>query len=261
MLVTAMFTRAIVCPPATTFARGLTTAALGPPVLERALAQHARYVGALGECGLAITELSPDAAFPDSTFVEDTAVLVPGCAIVTRPGAASRAGETAAVRRALPPFFEELCAIEAPGTLDGGDVCAAGEHVFIGLSKRTNGSGARQLSALLAARGFTTTTIDVRRLPGLLHLKSGLAWIGGRRLVAIEALRNHAALEGWAVLFVSREEEYAANCVLLGERVLVPAGFPRLASALEGFELEPLALDVSEFRKQDGGLSCLSLRF
>jgi dimethylargininase len=256
-----MFTRAIVSPPAATYAQGLTTADLGPPVLARALEQHARYVAALSECGLAVTELPADPAFPDSTFVEDTAVLVPGCAIVARPGAASRRGETAAVRGALRSFFVERHEIEPPGILDGGDVCAAGEHVFIGLSQRTDGSGARQLAAVLERRGFTTSILDVRRVPGLLHLKSGLAWLGGRRLVAIEALRAHPALDGWEVLSVARDEEYAANCVSLGERVLVPAGFPRLTSALDELGLDPLVLEVSEFRKQDGGLSCLSLRF
>ena len=256
-----MFTRALVRPPSATFASGLTTAALGAPLLELALEQHGRYVAALRECGLALTELPADPALPDSTFVEDTAVLVPGCAIVARPGAPSRAGETKAVRAALRPLFEELRAIEAPGTLDGGDVCAAGEHVFIGLSQRTNEPGARQLAEILAERGFTSSTIDVRDVPGLLHLKSGLAWIGGRRLVAIEALQAHTALEGWHVLPVAREEEYASNCVLIGERVLVPAGFPRLTAALAGLRLRPFVLDVSEFRKQDGGLSCLSLRF
>lgn len=256
-----MFTRALVRPPAATFAQGLTTAGLGPPVLELALEQHARYVEALRECGLAITALAPDPALPDSTFVEDTAVLFPGCAIVARPGAASRVGETAAVRAALRPLFEETRAIDPPGTLDGGDVCAAGTQVFIGLSERTNQEGVRQLTALLVARGFTATIIDVRRIPGLLHLKSGLAWIGGRRLVAVEALRGHAALAGWQVVAVAPREEYAANCVLLDERVLVPAGFPQLARELAALGLHPLALEMSEFRKMDGGLSCLSLRF
>jgi dimethylargininase len=256
-----VFTRALVRTPAPTYAQGLTTAALGPPVLERALEQHERYVEALREGGLAVTALPGDPAFPDSTFVEDTAVLVPGCAIVTRPGAASRAGETAAIRAALRPFFDEMRAIEAPGTLDGGDVCAAGNHVFVGLSERTNREGARQLCSFLAGLGFTTTILDVRPLPGLLHLKSGLAWVGGRRLVAVEALRAHPALEGWIVIPVARHEEYAANCVLLGEHVLVPSGFPLLNLALTELGLRLLTLDMSEFRKQDGGLSCLSLRF
>jgi dimethylargininase len=188
-------------------------------------------------------------------------VLVPGRAIVARPGAPSRRGETAAVREALRHFFDEIDAIAEPGMLDGGDVCAAGEHVFIGLSARTNEEGARQLAGCLAASGLTSALVDVREVSGLLHLKSGLAWVGGRRLVAIDALRGHPALEGWDVARVPRDEEYAANCVLLGERVLVPAGFPQAAALVQSLGLHPLALDMSEFRKQDGGLSCLSLRF
>jgi dimethylargininase len=256
-----MFTRALVRPPASTFAHGLTSADLGAPVLELALRQHAGYVAALRGCGLAITALPPDPAFPDSTFVEDTAVLVPGRAIVTRPGAASRTCETVAVGAALRALVEDVREIEPPGTLDGGDVCAAGEHVFIGLSERTNGPGARQLAGFLAERGFTSTTIDVRGMRGLLHLKSGIAWLGERRLLAVAALCAHPALDGWQVVPVARDEEYAANCVLLGERVLVPAGFPKVSATLSDLGLHPLALEMSEFRKQDGGLSCLSLRF
>jgi len=256
-----MFTRALVRTPAATFAQGLTAAGLGAPDLALALEQHRRYVAALRECGLALTELAPDPEFPDSTFVEDAAVLVPGRAIVARPGAPSRRGETAAVREALRRSFDQIDAIAEPGMLDGGDVCAAGEHVFIGLSARTNEEGARQLAGCLAASGLASSTIDVRDVPGLLHLKSGFAWLGGRRLVAIEALRGHPALERWSVVTVARDEEYAANCVLVGERVLVPAGFPQAAALVQSLGLHPLVLDVSEFRKQDGGLSCLSLRF
>src|SRR5262245_32319841 len=256
-----MFTRALVRPPAATYAQGLTTADLGPPVLETALEQHARYVSALEECGLAVVVLPPDPAYPDSTFVEDTAVLVPGCAIVTRPGARSRMGETAAIRRALLPLFEELREIDAPGTVDGGDVCVAGMHAFIGVSARTNPEGARQLAGILAAKGIDSTIVDMRGSAGLLHLKSGLAWAGGRKLVAVDALRSNPALRGWELVAVSHEEEYAANCVLLGERVLVASGFPKLTSALGELGLRPFEIDMSEFRKMDGGPSCLSLRF
>jgi len=256
-----MFTRALVRPPAATFAQGLTTAGLGPPDLSKALLQHARYVAALEECGLAVITLPPDPAFPDSTFVEDTAILVPDLAIVTRPGASSRAGETAAVRRALAPLFEELREIEPPGTLDGGDVCVAGEHAFIGVSERTNPEGARQLAGLLIARGFDSTIVDVRGSTALLHLKSGLAWVGGRRLIAVESLRSHPSLRGWEIVVVARAEDYAANCVLLGDRVLVAAGFPKISSTLRELGLRPFEIDTSEFRKMDGGPSCLSLRF
>ncbi len=255
------FTRAIVRPPAESFAAGLTTADLGPPDSERALAQHSAYVEALRECGLSVTALEPDPTLPDSTFVEDTAVLVPGCAIVTRPGAPSRRGEIESMRAVLRELFAEVLAIEAPGTLDGGDVCAAGDCVFIGLSERTNEEGARQLARILDARGYETRTVDVRGRPAFLHLKCGLVWVGERRLVRIEELAGHPAFRGWETIAVARGEEYAANCLRVNERVLIAAGFPALERSLFEAGLEPWPLEMSEFRKMDGGLSCLSLRF
>src|SRR6185436_13819922 len=125
------------------------TASLGAPDLARARAQHERYCAALSELGLALVHLPPDERFPDSTFVEDAAVLTPGRAVITRPGAASRLGETEAVEEALRELFPRLERIEPPGTLDGGDVCEAGKTFFIGVSLRTNEDGARQLAALL----------------------------------------------------------------------------------------------------------------
>jgi dimethylargininase len=119
------FTRAIVRPPARTFAAGLSSAAVGPPDLDKALEQHARYVQALRDCALEVTSLDPDDGYPDSTFVEDTAVMTERGAIVMRPGAPSREGETASMRMCLRNFYAELPAIEAPGTVDGGDICEA----------------------------------------------------------------------------------------------------------------------------------------
>ena len=255
------FTRAIVRPPSATFADGLTTAALGAPDLGLALAQHAAYVAALEASGLAVTSLPPDEGFPDSTFVEDTAVIARGLAVLCRPGAPSRAGEVEAIRPALEPFFPSPAAIEAPGTLDGGDVCEAGDHVFIGVSERTNEEGARQLASHLATRGLGASLVDVRGIPGLLHLKRGIAWLGGRTLVLTAALASRPELAGWDPLPVPPGEDYAANAVLVNGRVLLAAGFPRFEAAVRALGLPVLPLDVSEYRKLDGGLSCLSLRF
>jgi dimethylargininase len=141
-----LFTKAIVRIPGSNFDAGLTTAAFGRPVFERVLQQHQRYCDALVECGLALTTLDADVRFPDSTFVEDTAVLTSRGAILTRPGATSREGEVDAIRPAILEFFPSPLAIEAPGTLDGGDICEAEDHFFIGLSHRTNEEGARQLT-------------------------------------------------------------------------------------------------------------------
>ena len=255
------FTRAIVRPPCATFADGLTTAGLGAPDLPLALAQHEAYVRALEECGLAVTCLPADDRFPDSTFVEDTAVLARGLAVLCRPGAPSRAGEVDAIRAAVEAEFAHVTSIVDPGSVDGGDVCEAGDQVFIGVSERTNEAGARQLAAHLATRGLAASLVDVRGIPGLLHLKSGIAWLGGRTLALSAPFAGRPEFAGWDVLRVPDGEEYAANAVVVNDRVLVATGYPAFEAALRARGLSPFALDMSEFRKFDGGLSCLSLRF
>ena len=257
----ASFTRAIVRPPERNFVEGLTTAGLGVPDLSVALGQHEAYCRALERCGLALTRLAPDPVYPDSTFVEDTAIITRRGAILTRPGAASRAGEVAAIRPALTAFFAEFREITAPGTVDGGDICEAGEHYFIGISARTNEAGARQLADFLTASGFTSSPVDIRGISSILHLKSGLTWLGGKRLIVIDALANHAAFRGYEIMRVATAEEYAANCIRVNEFVLLPAGFPKLQAALEASGDRVIPLEMSEFWKLDGGLSCLSLRF
>lgn len=255
------FTRAVVRRPSPNFADGLTRSELPPPAFALAKAQHDRYCETLERCGLKLLHLPIDPRHPDATFVEDTAILTDRGAIWTRPGAESRRGEVASVKEALLDLAPAVGEIDAPGTVDGGDVCEAGDHWFIGISARTNEEGARQVSELLAADGCGSSTVDIRSVEGILHLKSGIAWLSGRRLVAIEELAPHPAFAGWEIVGVDPGEEYAANCVPVNERVLFAKGFPRLEKRLSGLGYRPLVLDVSEYRKMDGGLSCLSLRF
>ena len=256
-----MFTRAIVRIPGENFDEGLTTAEQGRPDYDLVLAQHRAYCQALESCGLTVTVLGKDLDHPDSTFVEDTAVLTPGAAVFTRPGAASRAGEVERIRPALEPHFQRTYVIEAPGTVDGGDICEAGEVVFIGLSHRTNGEGARQLADCLAKEGLEARIVDIRLIPSILHLKSGLAALDGPTLVVIEELAEHAAFQDFRRLRVPAGENYAANCVQIRDRVFIPSGFPGLEGLLRDQGFAPLPLAMSEFQKMDGGLSCLSLRF
>ena len=255
------FTRATVRPPAATFAAGITSSDLGPPDLALALKQHDAYCRALERLGLSLVRLPPDPGFPDSTFVEDAAIVTGRGAILTRPGAPSRTGEVASLGQALGEWFPELDRIISPGTVDGGDVCDAGSHFFIGISHRTNSDGAAQLQEWLAERGFGSSLIDIRELPGMLHLKTGLSWLGGRRLLTAGALAGHKALRGWEVVEVPEREEYAANCIRVNDAVLVASGFPETAALLRGLGLQVVELDVSEYRKMDGGLSCLSVRW
>jgi dimethylargininase len=255
----ARFTHAIVRRPGANFAAGITTSG-GAPDLALALEQHAAYVAALRSLGLEITALQPEMEFPDGTFVEDAAVLTREAAIITRPGAASRRGETASVRDALSRRFRTVLSIAAPGTVDGGDVCETRAGFLIGVSARTNANGAGQLAEHLAGLGYRSTLISMQRAPGLLHLKSGVSDLGDGRLALGPDLDPALFGREFEILPVAAEESYAANCVRVNGRVLVAAGFPKLRAGLERLGLEPLALEVSEFRKMDGGLSCLSLR-
>jgi len=263
------FTNAIVRLPGANFADGLTSGNLGKPSYAEALAQHGAYCSALERCGLRVLALEADLQHPDSTFVEDTAVITSRSAILTRPGAESRRGEVGAIREALRPFFEVFRQIEAPGTLDGGDVCDAGSHFFIGVSHRTNEDGARQLAAFLAADGFSSSIVDVRGIKGALHLKSALACVGENHLVLWDALADLPQFRAWDLIRVApkgigiaaNDESYAANCVRVNGSVLLPSGRPRLESELQRRGYKTLCLEMSEFEKMDGGLSCLSLRF
>jgi dimethylargininase len=282
-----MFTRAIVCPPAPNFSQGLTRSGLGAPDYERALRQHQAYCAALEQCGLTLTKLEANPDYPDSTFVEDTALLVEGqegdttrsarLAILTRPGAPSRAGEVVTIRKLLNEVFPALFSIQSPGTLDGGDVCQAENHFFIGISERTNEAGARQLAEFLVSQGFTTSFVDIRKSdPGvspathspdaratsdLLHLKSGLAYLGENRLAVTDELCERVEFAGYDVIRVPSSEEYGANCIRVKDHVLVAAGHPQFEGRLRELGYQTIALEMSEFQKMDGGLSCLSLRF
>jgi dimethylargininase len=256
-----LFSRAIVRLPGNNFADGLTTAGLGAPDFALAIAQHEAYSRALEDCGLELLRLPPDPQHPDSTFIEDAAVLTGRSAVLTRPGATSRLGEVSAVGDAIRPFFSVVHEIQAPGTLDGGDICEAGSHYFIGISHRTNDEGARQLSQIFAGEGFTSSTVDIRGTASILHLKSGIAYLDNDVLVLMDELAGREEFRSYRLIRVPSDESYACNCVLVNHRVLIPAGFPRLQDELASRGYSALALDMSEFRKMDGGLSCLSLRF
>jgi dimethylargininase len=247
---------------------GLSTSGLGRPDYDKALEQHAAYIEALRDCGLAVTILDADEAYPDSVFIEDAAVVSEKAAVVTRPGAPSRQGEERSVAAALQAHYPRLERIEAPGTLDGGDVLRAGSHFFIGISARTNPQGARQLSGILQKHGYEATLVP---LHGVLHLKTGVAYLENNRLLACGEFLSHSPkgagaaarppFSSFEAVPVAAAESYAANSLWINGRVLVPAGFPETRDAIARSGYETITLNVSEFRKLDGGLSCLSLRF
>ncbi len=193
-----MFKHAIVRLPGSNFAEGLTTVDLGAPQYERVLEQHSAYCQALRECGLTLTMLEADLRHPDSTFVEDAAVITPRGAILypTGRGQPRRrgCGDQADDREFLSAVMLQ---IDAPGTLDGGDICEAGDHFFLGLSHRTNEAGAVQLAVHLASQGYTSSTVDVREMTTILHLKSGISYIGDNTLVVMEEMAANPAFAGY----------------------------------------------------------------
>ena len=188
-------------------------------------------------------------------------MLTDKCAVLTRPGAPSRSGEVESMRKVLADFFPSPGEIQTPTTLDGGDVCEAGNHFFIGISERTNEAGARQLAELLAPLGYASSLIDIRGLKSILHLKSGLSYVGDDRLAVIEALADRPEFRGYDLVRVDDSEMYAANCIRVNDHFLVAAGHPAFAGTLRELGYQTIELEMTEFQKMDGGLSCLSLRF
>lgn len=253
-----MVKRGIVRKPGRNFADGLTTAELGAPVFELALEQHGNYCKVLESCGVTLKVLEADPDYPDGCFVEDPAIVTEKCAIITNPGADSRKGETVKIKEALKSFFEVIEEIKDPGTVDGGDVFRAENHFFIGLSKRTNKEGATQLSNILAKYGYTSSHIPVKVA---LHLKSGAAYIGKNNLVIDEAYKDQPEFQGYNLIVLDFKEGYAADCIYLNEKLIIAHGYPRFKKIVSDLGYEVIELNMSEFQKMDGALTCLSLLF
>ena len=253
-----MFSHAIVRRPGRSLQSGITTANLGKPDFTLALKQHDAYINALQDCGLTVTVMEAEEAYPDGMFVEDTALVMPGLAIITHPGAESRQGEVHSIRRQLGGFFDQISMIENPGTVDGGDIMMVGKHFYIGLSERTNQAGAAQLIEILRKHGFDGSTISISE--GL-HFKSSVSYLENNNIVVTGELCEKPELAGFNAAKIKQADAYSANSVWVNGRVLVPSGYPETSKAITDLGYEKIELDVSEFQKLDGGLSCLSLRF
>jgi dimethylargininase len=253
-----MFSRAIVRQPGNSLVNGITTAGLGAPDYELALKQHGQYIDALEQCGLEVTVMPADENYPDGLFIEDAALVMSGCAVSTRPGASERRGEVDKVASELLSFYEQVEAIEAPGTLDAGDIMMVGQHFYIGLSERSNQAGAEQLIEILKAHGYSGSMVAFSEA---LHLKSSVSYLENNRLVITGELCGKPAFAEFDHIVIAADEAYAANCVWINNRVLVASGYPNTSKLIADLGYEVIELDVSEFRKLDGGLSCLSLRF
>ena len=253
-----MFKTAIVRTPCENMVHGLTESREGPPDHDLALEQHGNYVSALKKCGVEVVVLPAANDFPDSCFVEDVAVCTRNHAMITRPGAESRRGETLLIRKVLEHLCKEIEEIRAPATLDGGDVMMVGDHFYIGLSARTSVEGATQFVERLACHGMGGSALQI---DGMLHLKTGMAYLENNHLLVVPAVADRPEFAQFNRILVPEEEQYAANSIWINGTVIMPAGYPQTEASVRGAGYTVVTVDTSEFRKLDGGVSCLSLRF
>ena len=252
-----MFTHAITRKPGRNFAQGITTSDLETPSYELIVKQHGAYIQTLKSLGLEVIVLDPEPDYPDAYFVEDTAVVTPDVAVVTNPGAEARKGEEDTIEPLLSEHRKTVC-IQPPGTLDGGDVLMVDTHFFIGISKRSNWEGAEQLGRILEKYGNSWAAIPVH---SGLHLKSCVNFVGNNTLLITEDFAYLNEFKEYDKIILNKEEEFAANTLLLNDCLIIPKGFPDTRKKLETLGLDIIELDVSEARKMDGGLTCMSIRF
>lgn len=252
------FDRAIVRSPSFDVVEGLSAGDGPAPSYEGIAREHRAYVAALREAGVEVTVLDPLPGFPDSIFVEDPALVFPEGAILLRPGAPSRAGETASLDPELRARFNTVLAL-GEGHVDGGDVLVAPDRVFIGLSDRTDQAGAEALQALLAQLG--RRSVIVRPPAETLHLKSGSSLIAEDRILATPAIAASGLFDEYRVLVVPEGEEGGANTLRVNDVILAGAHYPRTLDLLADEDARIAPLDVSEIAKIDAGLTCMSLRW
>jgi dimethylargininase len=237
---------------------GLSSANIGIPNYNLALKQHSNYVDALKECGLEVLVLDADEKYPDSCFVEDVALLTTKCGIITNPGAKSRRGEIDEMQNILKHYYVDIEKISAPATIEAGDIMMVDTHFYIGLSERTNIEGANQLIKILEKYGLSGSLVKLEKV---LHLKTGLAYLENNFLVASGEFLLKKEFQKFNILEIDEDESYAANCIWVNNNVIIPKGFPKAKKVIELTNYNIIEVDVSEFKKLDGGLSCLSLRF
>jgi dimethylargininase len=228
-----------------------------PIDLKRAAAQHHNYEEAIKSLGVEVLSLLEEPDLPDAVFVEDAAVVLDECAIITRPGAASRQPETESIARALAPY-RTLHTIHAPGTLDGGDVLVVGRHIWVGLATRSNQSAVDQMQTHLERYGYAVGGISVT---GCLHLKSAVTQVAVDTLLINPDWVDRANFPGMKCIEIDPSEPSAANVLLVGEAVIYQPAFPKTLLRLEAAGIHPLLVDQSELAKAEGALTCCSLIF
>lgn len=252
-----MFTKAIVRRPGPEMVDGITSQNLGKPDFELALKQHDVYVQTLRDLGLEVTVLDAEPGYPDCCFVEDTAIVCHEVAVLTPLGAPTRQGEQLTIEPELAKH-KPVVKIEPPALIEGGDVLLVEKTFYVGLSDRTNELGAQALADAVSPHGYETVVIAC--CPSL-HFKTDVNYIGDNTILLSPCCNEMEQLAGFNKVVVEDDEAYARNCLYVNGTVIVPDGFPKTLEKVRATGVKTVVIDVSEFRKLDGGLTCLSLRF
>lgn len=254
------FTHAITRRPAASIVNGLRAVDTGTPDLELMRAHHVSYVAALQETGATVIELSHLDAYPDSVFVEDTALCLPQGAVVMRPGAPSRLGEATEMAPHLRPLYSDVVSITGVESfIEGGDILVTEREILVGRSARTNAEGIAELTRLVAPWGHTVR--EVHTPPGVLHFKTDCSLLDAETVLSTTRLSASGCFAGYKVIDVPDGEEAAANTIRFNDLVLMPAGFAKTRDAISKAGFTVREIGNSECAKLDGGMSCLSLRF
>ncbi len=254
------FTHAITRRPASSIIQGLRAVDVGMPSLEIMSQHHADYRAALESTGATVVDLEPMEAFPDSVFVEDTALCLPEGAVVMRPGAPTRLGEASEMAPHLEALYKQVVrVVGAQSFIEGGDILTTETEILVGRSARTNAAGIAELRRLVAPWGHQVR--EVVTPPGVLHFKTDCSLLDEETILSTVKLDRSGCFKGYRVIHTAAGEEACANSVRFNNLVLMPNGFPRTHDVLDKAGYQVRTIGNSECAKLDGGMSCLSLRF
>lgn len=252
------FASAVTRRPAASAVDGLRAMDMGAVDIRLMAEQHQAYLEALRKAGAVVVELPALDDFPDGQFVEDTALCLPGLAVMMRPGAETRRGEVAPMRQALSLVFDTIEEITT-GFIEAGDILTTPDEVLVGLSARTDQEGADALSAILERHGYTMRILQTP--PDVLHFKTDCSLIDDHMILSTKRLADSGCFDGYNVLIVPEGEEPAANMIRYNDHIIMPAGFDQTEALLREKGFDVITVGNTECAKIDGGMSCLSLRF
>ena len=253
------FTHALTRAPAASITDGLRAVDTGAPDLETFRADHAAYVAALRSTGAEVEVLDPLEAFPDSVFIEDSALCLPEAAIAMRPGAPSRFGEGEAIRPDLARHYREVRTLQGPGFIEGGDILMTEREILVGRSARTDAEGVAELRGVLKDYGWPLREVETPA--DVLHFKTDCSLLDAETVLSTRRLAATGCFAGYRLIHTAEGEEASANAIRFNDLVIFPAGFPRTRDRLVAAGYRVHEIGNTEAAKLDGGMSCLSLRF